>query len=152
MICEQRSYEGLRTFKDNICGTLRTIDSCGDKRVIEQDTDKLVLYDNLSGGKWDNIHESARRVYSSVGLSPTVNTCGGGNLEPKVFINNTYRIRKLTPKECFRLMGVDDEIFNKIQASGISNSQLYKQAGNSIVRNCLDSIFTELFFKKEENF
>ena len=101
-ICEQRSDEGLRFFKDNICGTLRTIDSCGDKRVLED--------------------------------------------------NDTYRIRKLTPKECFRLMGVSDDKFDMISASGISNSQLYKQAGNSIVRNCLDAIFTELFFEKEKNF
>lgn len=46
-----------------------------------------------------------------------------------------YRIRKLTPKECWRLMGFDDSDFDKAQASGVSNTQLYKQAGNSIVVN-----------------
>ena len=55
-----------------------------------------------------------------------------------------YRIRKLTPKECWRLMGFDDEDFEKAQASGISNSQLYKQAGNSIVVNVLERIFDNL--------
>ena len=44
-----------------------------------------------------------------------------------------FRIRKLTPKECFRLMGVSDDDIEKIQASGLSNSQQYKMAGNSIV-------------------
>lgn len=52
-----------------------------------------------------------------------------------------YRIRKLTPRECWRLMGFDDADFDKAQAIGTSNAQLYKQAGNSIVVNCLEAIF-----------
>ena len=53
------------------------------------------------------------------------------------------RIRKLTPKECWRLMGFDDEDFEK--ASKVcSNTQLYKQAGNSIVVNVLEAILKEL--------
>ena len=55
-----------------------------------------------------------------------------------------YRIRKLTPLECWRLMGFDDEDFKKAQASGVSNSQLYKQAGNSIVVNVLEGILKNL--------
>ena len=55
------------------------------------------------------------------------------------------RIRKLTPKECWRLMGFDDEDVDKCIKVGISNAQLYKQAGNSIVVNVLESIFRELF-------
>lgn len=50
------------------------------------------------------------------------------------------RIRKLTPKECFRLMGFDDESFHKAEAVN-SNSQLYKQAGNSIVVDVLEELF-----------
>ena len=53
------------------------------------------------------------------------------------------RIRKLTPKECWRLMGFRDELFDKAQAVN-SNSQLYKQAGNSIVTTVLMAIFGEL--------
>ena len=56
-----------------------------------------------------------------------------------------FRIRKLTPRECFRLMGVSDADIDKIQASGISKSQQYKMAGNSIVVNCLAAIFRQLF-------
>ena len=56
-----------------------------------------------------------------------------------------YRIRKLTPRECFRLMGVRDEDIDRIQAAGISKSQQYKMAGNSIVVNCLAAIFRQLF-------
>lgn len=55
-----------------------------------------------------------------------------------------YRIRKLTPKECWRLMGISDECFEKAKQVN-SNSQLYKQAGNGIVVNCLDGIFKNLF-------
>ena len=55
------------------------------------------------------------------------------------------RIRKLTPKECWRLMGFDDEDFEKA-AQLNSNTQLYKQAGNSIVVNVLEEIFKKLFY------
>lgn len=60
-----------------------------------------------------------------------------------------YRIRKLTCRECFRLMGVDDEDIDKIQASGISNSSQYKLAGNSIVVDVLYHIFRKAFIEKE---
>lgn len=61
------------------------------------------------------------------------------------FSNMAYRIRKLTPKECWRLMGFSDEDFEKAQSAGISNTQLYKQAGNSIVTDVLYYIFKELY-------
>ena len=59
-------------------------------------------------------------------------------------ILNNYMIRKLTPLECWRLMGFSDSDFYKAQ-SVMSNTQLYKQAGNSIVVLVLESIFTQLF-------
>ena len=81
-------------------------------------------------------YECNGRVYSPDGLSPTITTCKGGGRTPKVFTNG--RIRCFTPKECWRLMGFDDEDFEKVQP--ISNSQLYKQAGNSIVVNVLEKL------------
>ena len=66
------------------------------------------------------------------------NRCMNGVIE-----NN--RVRKLTPKEHFRLMGVKDVDFDKLQ--GISNTQLYKMAGNSIVVDVLEGVFGKLFFK-----
>lgn len=56
--------------------------------------------------------------------------------------NQIYRIRKLTPKECFRLMGVKDEDYDKVTAS---DTQKYKQAGNSIVVDVLQGIFENMF-------
>lgn len=151
------------------------------------------------------------RVYGINGLSPCLNCCGGGGLEPKVvvdwqtvlgskqhnsYIGSTdecsscitsacgagggmtpmltdapletaktkeffeqvrghepmrYRIRKLTPRECFRLMDVDEDVIDKIQAAGISNSQQYKLAGNSIVVACLEKILEQMFFPQYTN-
>lgn len=56
-----------------------------------------------------------------------------------------YRIRKLTPRECFRLMGVTETDIDKIQQSGVSNSQQYKMAGNSIVVDVMYYIFKNMF-------
>ena len=60
-----------------------------------------------------------------------------------------YRIRKLTPRECFRLMDVSEPDIDKLLNAGISNSQLYKLAGNSIVVSCLYHIFRKMFIEKE---
>ena len=88
--------------------------------------------------------ECTRRVYNPDYLSPTITTCGGGNREPKITDrDNPLRIRRLTPRECWRLMGFSDEDFDKAQKLN-SNSQLYKQAGNSIVVNVLMAIFRQM--------
>ena len=60
------------------------------------------------------------------------------------------RIRKLTPKECFRLMGFSDDDFSKAEQVPTSNAQLYKQAGNSIVVNVLEEILKELFINEKK--
>lgn len=60
-------------------------------------------------------------------------------------VYSDYRIRKLTPLECWRLMGFSDEDFYKAQSIPTSNTQLYKQAGNSIVVKVLEQIFKNLF-------
>lgn len=67
-----------------------------------------------------------------------------------------FKIRKLTPRECLRLMDVDDNIIDKMMATDdqgkqiISNSQLYKCAGNSIVVNCLYHLFEQIWYPKEQ--
>ena len=84
------------------------------------------------------------------GVCPCLTACmgtGGGQI-PMITDKQPidccgYRIRKLTPLECFRLMGFSDEEFNRIK--GVSNTQLYKMAGNSIVVNVLEGIFNNLF-------
>lgn len=81
------------------------------------------------------------RVYSENGISPTLSTMQGGGLEPK--IPDGVRIRKLTPKECFRLQGFPDEYFEEAQKVN-SDNQLYKQAGNSVTVNVIHEIARRL--------
>lgn len=84
------------------------------------------------------------RVYSSDGCAvchPSQLT--GGSYKYLVNDYDNYRIRKLTPKECWRLMGFTDDEFEKAAAVN-SNTQLYKQAGNSIVVDVLVAIFGEM--------
>ena len=181
----------------------------------------------LQGGKWDKMHDIAKRVYGTNGISPILHTCGGGNLEPKIieeplaydeqnkylrrdgivgtlttdgsspkhnnkvveplvydgnlvvnkvvagavttregstradassyiskdFPENTniagkdmtrYRVRKLTERECFKLMGVKQEDFEKIRKNQ-SKSSCYHLAGDSIVVPVLMAIFGQMF-------
>lgn len=59
--------------------------------------------------------------------------------------DKTFRIRRLTPLECYRLMGFKDEDFRRIKIAGISDTQAYRQAGNSIVVDVLEAVFEKLF-------
>ncbi|HHX71241.1 MAG TPA: hypothetical protein GX708_24745 [Gallicola sp.] len=86
--------------------------------------------------KSDNFMQGKDRLQLGKEVSDTLQTT------PKEgIVYSNLRIRKLTPKECFRLMGVKDEDYEKLTCS---NAQKYKQAGNSIVVNVLMAIFKEL--------
>ena len=90
--------------------------------------------------------EMPNRVYDSEGISPALRTfVTGGDNQVKVQTEskNHPKIRKLTPRECWRLMGFTDEDFEKAQEVN-SDTQLYKQAGNSIVVNVLMAIFKQM--------
>ena len=82
------------------------------------------------------------RVYDDNGISHCLSTMQGGGLEPKILKN--CRIRKLTPKACWRLMDFTDEEYEAAEKAGVSKTQLYKQAGNSIVVSVLAGIFNNL--------
>jgi len=71
-----------------------------------------------------NGHDILKRVYSIQGKSPTLNTNGGGNREPKIDVDG-FHWRKLTPLECERLQGLEDNT-----TAGVSNTQRYKMIGN----------------------
>ena len=144
VVCEQRTDEGLRFFKDNVVGTLRTIDACGDKRVIEPDDMNPVRIGNIYGEQFGTGY--AGNVWDQNSVSPTIMTAQGGNRQPLVVDNVKWRIRKLTPKECWRLMGFYDKDCDRA-SKYVSDSALYKQAGNSIVTSCLVAIFYSLLFK-----
>lgn len=84
------------------------------------------------------------------GICPSITAaCGMGGGQTPIINEINYRIRKLTPLECWRLMGFSDEDFHKAEQVN-SNSQLYKQAGNSIVKNVLMAIFGQMIDGKED--
>lgn len=202
----------------NICENIEN--GNGYEGVVESNSVKQI--GNMSNGKSSWSNPQTGRIYSAEGISPTLNTCGGGQREPKIvcglvsskaekfekeidiantllardykgfenqamnavikipkdtkadgcYINQSpsftrapleglsrtlkagsdpagvydgVRIRKLTPKETWRLMGFSDQDFDAAKNAGISNSQLYKQAGNSIVVDVLYYIYVELY-------
>ena len=86
------------------------------------------------------------RVQEGGTVSPTL-LCGCENALRR--IETDYRIRKLTERECFRLMDVPEEYIDRIQAAGISRSQQYKMAGNSIVVSCMYHIWRKLWIDTE---
>ena len=116
---------------------IQTIKTTPDVGVV---VEKKIKYEEpLEREGW---HKKAKEVLNPDGISTCIHT-QSNNLLQKIK-EPTLRIRKLTPLECWRLMGFDDEDFYKAQSVGISNTQLYKQAGNSIVVNVLEKIFNNL--------
>ena len=95
--------------------------------------------------KYYSINEFSKRVYDIEGIGRTL-MASGGNLNDKAdqYLDKSFKIRRLTPRECWRLMGFRDEHIERAIALGISDSQLYKQAGNSIVVDVLYYIIKEL--------
>lgn len=89
-----------------------------------------------------NTLEQNRRIYDVSGIAPTIDTAEGGNRKRKIFING--KIREMTPREYLRLMDVNEEDCDKIFATGMSNMQIYKIAGNSIPVGLLENIFKQL--------
>lgn len=87
------------------------------------------------------------RVIDAGNISPTITTQdnAGGLMRVSVDSNKKYRIRRLTPSETWRLMDFTDEQFDKAKTAGLSDTQLYKQAGNSIVVGVLEQIMGNLY-------
>lgn len=101
-------------------------------------------YEEASKGDYVNITypgSKTKRGRVGKGVAHTI-TCGDGN----AVITENVRIRKLTPRECLRLMGWKDEQIDKIQSAKVSGTQQYRQAGNGIVVQVLEAIFSSLFF------
>ena len=117
------------------------------KDILESDVEPPI-YSNIYGG----FGETKARVHEN--YSPTIRTAKGGGHIPSVKIKETNNMRKLTPLECFRLMDETDENFYKIKNALIqkfykgkdrANTQLYKIAGNSIVKRVLIEYYKVLF-------
>ena len=113
----------------------------GAPTLYKEENCEIGLYDHTSSDNFANGKRDYgyRNEYGTLKCTPKYS----------IYKSNDSRIRKLTPKECWRLMGFDDEDFEKA-AKVNSNSQLYKQAGNSIVVNVLECIIKNLLKDKIE--
>lgn len=132
-------------------------------RRESKSTDKQII---VIGKIEPNFNQSGC-VYDIEGICPTLRTMQGGNLEPKIaVVANDFKIRKVTPLECWRLQGFPDEAFlaakfgsreiaREILSNNLdhysckfeqkmSDSQLYKQAGNSVTVNVIEEIAKRL--------
>lgn len=141
----------LEPNSQGICNTITTVQK--DNMVMEtvaikQATAKGYIECEV-GGVADLSYPTSktrrRRVQDMGRVSPTITATKTGVHR----IESQYRIRKLTPNETWRLMDFSDEDFHKAEAV-CSSTQLYKQAGNSIVRNVLVAIFGQMIPGKEE--
>lgn len=158
---------------DGICNTITTVQKdnylCEPKgRFFQQAIETFKQNECNAGDTVDAFHKQI----NSSGCSPTLTTRPEGfktavlcvvNQENNTTeqtstqdIKSSLRIRKLTPKECWRLMDFTDEEYEAAEKAGVSKTQLYKQAGNSIVVSCLAHIFRELLkgteYEPEEGF
>lgn len=116
----------------------------GEEMKIKNNT-KQGFIECLEGGCFDgqypNSNDRRGRVQEGGNVTPTIAAAGA---EQIYYVEvEGYRIRKLTPRECYRLMGYKDTDFDKAQSVN-SNTQLYKQAGNAIVKQVLMAIFLQM--------
>lgn len=109
-------------------------------RKVRTDYGKAIRKAYESGQVYERRSNMTRLEPRLDGLSNTLTTVQKDNYVLEIKGDDEMRIRKLTPKECFRLMGFDDESFHRAEAVN-SNAQLYKQAGNSIVVDVLEELF-----------
>lgn len=112
---------------------------------VSKDSLVVLGYSRDDKGQVTNYHvnDVSNTIHTSVG--------NGGNTDQFVLENDTrLRIRRLTEREAFRLMDVDEDYIDKMMESGVSKSGLFKAAGNSIVVACMERIFEELWFPKSE--
>src|SRR5699024_2080831 len=100
-------------------------------------------YDIATTGDSENLQypdSGTRRGRVGKGVANTLESCG----VKQGMVNKDFHIRKRPPLECFRLQGFTDEQFYKAKNDGVSDSQLYKQAGNSVTVNVIDAIAKRL--------
>ena len=130
--------EGNKKCVEKNDGNMITLTTRGDCVGVCVNNNKVINpLKNISGKSW----QFEQQVYDENGSARTLKASEGSGNIPKVV--NDLRIRKLTPRECFRLMGVKDEDYEKC-AKNQSDSSLYHLAGDSIVVNVLMAIFKEM--------
>lgn len=150
------SQDGIVVSPDGISKT-HTAGHNNCPKIIE--TGKLKQIGQLYGTTRDP-NPQAGRVYDKEYLSPTIDSCGGGNRMPKIAdvaivasndVEGYIRVRKLTPRECYKLMGLSFEDCDKAASLGVADTHLYKQAGNGIITNCCELLAEHLYKAQYDN-
>ena len=145
---QRKNIQQLEPRNDGVSNTLTSVQK--DNYVLIPEATKDGYIPMEFGGVCDlsypNSDTRRGRVQEGGTVAPTL-TCGVENSLRR--IEYGYRIRKLTERECFRLMDMPEEYIDRIQAAGISRSQQYKMAGNSIVVACMYHIWRKLFIDTE---
>ena len=134
----ENNEQHLEPRRDGVTNTITTVQKdnyIAEPRIIDAKTTR--------GADVANTIRASIHKQGSRNLLENIKN-GRGYEGVAILTTNGYRIRKLTPLECWRLMGFDDEDFRKAEQAN-SNAQLYKQAGNSIVVNVIMSIIQKLF-------
>lgn len=140
----------------DLCGTIRTTISTSNMMFITEPITCAMRGRNVENPSDRRPGISTQQMIEMGGnIANCITTVQKNSLviEPKGRIIaepsiQAYRIRKLTERECFRLMGVSEENIDKIQSSNVSKARQYKLAGNSIVVNVLYHIFRKMFIDK----
>lgn len=148
--CTRFGQRDLVYQKDSIIGALTASMYKQPTQILETSNSPIHIAD-LCSEKFQRMHEQSRRVYSEDGIAPAMHTCGGGNTEVKVERDNLKVVRKLTPKEAHRLMGFDDIDYERCIAVGMSDTQGYRQSGNSIVVNVIALLMEHLYKAQYDN-
>ena len=130
------SFESTRTIYETTY-VAPTIPTCGGGNTEPKIIERVCISSKIPEWRQRGL------IYNDYALAPSL--LSTDYKTPKLISDTSYHVRKLTPKECWRLMGFDDTDFDKCSSVGMSNRQLYKQAGNSIVVNVLQAIFRALF-------
>ena len=163
----KKTEQRLEMKKDGLVNTITTVQK--DNLILEAESDGYIEIKNATENESERqksicakfMQDGSIRFYrndkrkssvselqcqSAEGVAHTITTLGDAKVIEKNDSVIRYRIRKLTPRECWRLMGYTDEDFDKASAVN-SNTQLYKQAGNAIVKQVLMAIFSQLNIK-----
>lgn len=168
---ETNRFEGQESVASTLTARYPANQDIGSYVVENRQPQKVQQIGNLMDTEGFGGNPHVGRLYDPVGIAPCLNAMTGGGRVPKIiqrahgynsggehsvaptltsssYQNNNYlslagRLRTLTPRECWRLQGFPDWAFDKAQAVN-SNSQLYKQAGNSVTVNVIEAIARRL--------
>lgn len=142
-VVQKGMIQTIKTSGDDIGVVVKDKQNLKEQMCEQLISDGEVQENDVIRHSYTNSRMKDGKTAAENNMCPTLDTradCFGVVVKP--FSN--LRIRKLTPLECWRLMGISDEDFNKAKAIGMSNSQLYKQAGNGICINVFEAILREM--------